>query len=82
MTHIARFVAAPRFRGYWATPGSSSLLDGANVHLRWSIEDSWVMSVGVRNLLEDANLEYVSELGDVVPTAIERTAFLNLRYSF
>ena len=54
----------------------------ANLHLRWRIEESWVLSLGVRNLLDDANLEYVSELGDVVPTAIERTAFMNLRYSF
>ena len=72
---IVRYVDNVDFRSldeYWQ----------ANVHLRWSIEDSWVMSVGVRNLLEDANLEYVSELGDIVPTAIERTAFLNLRYSF
>ncbi|MDJ0918659.1 MAG: TonB-dependent receptor [Woeseiaceae bacterium] len=54
----------------------------ANAHLRWRIEDSWVLSMGVRNLMDDVTAEYKSEMGDVVPVAIERTAFINLRYSF
>ena len=54
----------------------------ANVNVRWSPDDHWVMSAGVRNLLDDATVENISELGDVAPTAIERTAFINLRYSF
>ena len=39
-------------------------------------------ALGVRNLLDDGTIEYNSELGDIVPTRIERTAFANLRYSF
>ncbi len=54
----------------------------ANLHVRWSPNDQWVTSLGVRNLLDDGTLEYNSELGDIVPTRIERTAFVNLRYSF
>ncbi len=54
----------------------------ANVNLRWSIRDHWVVSMGVRNLLDDATEEYRSELGDVFPTEIERSAFLNLRFSY
>ncbi len=72
---LIRYVDDVEFRNideYWQ----------ANAHVRWRIEDSWVLSMGVRNLLDDATYEYYSEPGDVVPTAIERTAFLNLRYSF
>ncbi len=54
----------------------------ANVNVRWSIDDHWIFSLGVRNLLDDVTYEYYSELGDIRPTVIERTAFLNLRYSF
>jgi iron complex outermembrane receptor protein len=54
----------------------------ANLHLRWRSDENWVLSMGVRNLLDDATVEYASELGDIPKTAIERTAFLNLRYSF
>ena len=54
----------------------------ANLNVRWSPDDHWVMSAGVRNLLDDATLENTSELGDIVLTEIERTAFINLRYSF
>ena len=54
----------------------------ANLHVRWSPSEHWVTSLGVRNLLDDSTKEYQSELGDIVPTKIERTAFLNLRYSF
>lgn len=72
---LVRYVDEVEFRSlddYWQ----------ANLHLRWQIKDSWVLSVGVRNLLDDVTTEYYSELGDVVPTAIKRTAFANLRYSF
>jgi iron complex outermembrane receptor protein len=72
---LFRYVDEVEFRSideYWQ----------ANMHVRWSPNDHWVTSLGVRNLLEDGTLEYFSELGDVVPTRIERTAFANLRYSF
>ena len=54
----------------------------ANLHVRWQYGDAWVLSAGVRNLLDDATEEYRSEFGDVVTTEIERSAFLNLRYAF
>ena len=72
---LVRYVDEFEFRNideYWQ----------ANLHLRWSPNDHWVTSLGVRNLLDDGTLENVSELGDIVPTRIERTAFVNLRYSF
>ena len=54
----------------------------ANLHVRWNPSENWVVSLGVRNLLDDATVEYNSELGDIALTEIERTAFLNMRYSF
>ncbi len=72
---LIRYVDEVEFRSiddYWQ----------ANLHVRWSSEKNWVMSMGVRNLLNDATVEYESEIGDIPLTAIERTAFLNLRYSF
>ncbi|MEO1037315.1 MAG: TonB-dependent receptor [Pseudomonadota bacterium] len=54
----------------------------ANVHVRWQYQEGWVVALGVRNLLDDATDEYQSEFGDVVPTQIERSAYLNVRYSF
>ncbi|MBT8067693.1 MAG: TonB-dependent receptor, partial [Gammaproteobacteria bacterium] len=72
---LIRYVDEVNFRNideYWQ----------ANLHVRWSPSDSWVASLGVRNLLDDRTIEYKSELGDIVPTRIERTAFVNLRYSF
>lgn len=72
---LIRYVDEVEFRDiedYWQ----------ANLHVRWSPNDHWVTSLGVRNLLDDGTFEYNSELGDIVPTRIERTAFVNLRYSF
>ena len=72
---LVRYVDEVDFRNideYWQ----------ANLHVRWSPNDHWVTSLGVRNLLDDGTIEYNSELGDIVPTRIERTAFVNLRYSF
>ena len=72
---LVRYVDEIAFRNideYWQ----------ANVHVRWTPNEHWVTSLGVRNLLDEGTLEYNSELGDIVPTRIERTAFVNLRYSF
>lgn len=72
---LIRYVDEIEFRSiddYWQ----------ANLHVRWRSEENWVVSMGVRNLLDDTTIEYNSELGDIPRTAIERTAFLNLRYSF
>ena len=72
---LIRYVDEIKFRSiddYWQ----------ANLHVRWRAEKNWVVSMGVRNLLDDATVEYDSELGDIPRTAIERTAFLNFRYSF
>ncbi len=54
----------------------------ANANVRWALRESWVVSLGVRNLLDDVTQEYQSELGDLVPTQIERSAFLNLSYTY
>lgn len=54
----------------------------ANINVRWSLRDNWVVSAGVRNLLDDTTEEFYSELGDVYPTHIERSAFLNLSYTY
>jgi len=72
---FVRYVDEIQFRSiedYWQ----------ANLNVRWSPSEHWVMSLGVRNLLDDATVENTSELGDIVLTAIERTAFINLRYTF
>lgn len=53
-----------------------------NVNVRWQFHADWVLSAGVRNLLDDATLEYRSELFDVLSTEIERAAYLNLHYDF
>ncbi len=53
-----------------------------NVHLRWRYADNWTMSLGVRNLLRPETFEAISEFSDVVPTQIQRTAFVNLRHAF
>ncbi len=54
----------------------------ANVNVRWALRDNWIISAGVRNLLDDTTEEFYSELGDVYPTHIERSAFLNLSYTY
>ncbi|MEM6807705.1 MAG: TonB-dependent receptor [Pseudomonadota bacterium] len=53
-----------------------------NVNLRWQPTENWVLYLGVRNLFDDATLEYTSELFESLPTEIERSAYLNLRYDF
>ena len=54
----------------------------ANVNVRWAPRENWVISLGVRNLLDDTTEEFYSELGDVYPTHIERRAFLNLTFTY
>ncbi|MEM9386032.1 MAG: TonB-dependent receptor [Pseudomonadota bacterium] len=61
---------------------NTSAFTQANLHLRWRYGDHWSMSLGVRNLLRSQTLESVSEFSDVVPTAIQRTAFINVRHAF
>jgi len=58
--------------GYWQ----------ANVHWRYAVNDKVVISAGVRNLLDDDNPEFRSDIFDVRPTAIETSAFANLRFTF
>ena len=54
----------------------------ANVNARFQVADAWLLSFGARNLLDDRTLEYPSELFDVLPTEIERSYYLNLRFAF
>ncbi len=54
----------------------------ANVSARWEINRKWSASTGIHNLLRDSTIEARSELNDTPIVAIERSAFLNLSYSF
>lgn len=53
----------------------------ANLNVRMELGERWLLSSGVRNLL-GSQLEYQSEFADIFPTEIERSAYLNLRYSY
>lgn len=54
----------------------------ANVNVRWSVTPHWTVSVGARNLLDDDNVEFQSDLNELLRSGIERTAFANIRYEF
>jgi iron complex outermembrane recepter protein len=54
----------------------------ANVQVNWRVNDQWLLSVGGKNLLGDARLEYLSELNDIVPTEIERSILMRAEWSF
>ncbi|MEM6513757.1 MAG: TonB-dependent receptor [Pseudomonadota bacterium] len=54
----------------------------ANVHARWKMDDSWIASFGIRNALEDDNVEARSQISELPPIHIETAVFANLRYSF
>jgi iron complex outermembrane receptor protein len=54
----------------------------ANVQLSWRVSDEWQIAVGGNNLLHDTNLEYRSELNDVLPSEIERRLFLRAEWRF
>jgi outer membrane receptor protein involved in Fe transport len=58
--------------GYWQ----------ANLNWRTFLSDRVVLSAGVRNLMDDDTMEFQSDILDVIPTAIETSAFANLRFSF
>jgi iron complex outermembrane receptor protein len=54
----------------------------ANLQVTWVVSDQWRLSIGAQNLLDGARLEYYSELNDIVPTEIERRAFVRAEWSF
>ncbi len=54
----------------------------ANLNVRWKFRESWTVSFGVRNFLDDGNVEFVSDLNELQRSGIERTAFANIRYAF
>jgi iron complex outermembrane receptor protein len=65
-------IAAVGIADYWQ----------ANVQLSWRVNDQWQLAVGGNNLLDSANLEYLSELNDTLPTEIERRLFLRAEWRF
>lgn len=48
----------------------------------WSPSDRLQLSIVGRNLLDDAHQEFISEIRDIVPVAIERRAYIEMRWSF
>jgi iron complex outermembrane receptor protein len=54
----------------------------ANLQVTWAVSDHWRLSIGGQNLLDDSGVEYYSELNDLVPTEIERRAFVRAEWSF
>ncbi len=54
----------------------------ANINARWNLNDRLVASIGVRNALEDNNIEARSQINELPRIYIETAAFANLRYSF
>lgn len=54
----------------------------AHLNLAWDVNDKLRFSVGGRNLLDDGQIEFISDIREVVPTAIPRTVFANVLYTF
>lgn len=48
----------------------------------WSPSDRLQLSIVGRNLLDEAHQEFNSEIRDIVPVAIERRAYVEMRWSF
>ena len=69
--HVAALVAVP-INAYWS----------ADANFTWRASRNLEVALSGRNLLQKAHVEFVSELADVVPTQIERTVALRLRWTF
>ncbi|MEM9334666.1 MAG: TonB-dependent receptor [Pseudomonadota bacterium] len=54
----------------------------ANLHARWNVNNRWIASFGIRNAIEDDNIEARSQINELPRIYIETAAFANLRYSF
>ncbi len=54
----------------------------ADANLIWKPTESLHLALRGANLLDDAHREANSELNDIVPTAIERSVYATLRWSF
>ena len=54
----------------------------ADANLLWRLRPSCEVAVTGRNLLRQGHLEFISELADVVPTQIERTVGVKIRWTF
>jgi iron complex outermembrane recepter protein len=53
-----------------------------DTRLAWAPVESFELALSGKNLLDPEHLEYTSEIGDLVPTPIERSAALELRFRF
>jgi hypothetical protein len=53
-----------------------------DVRVAWSATQNFEIAAVGRNLIAGTHQEFVSELGDLVPVAIEPEAYVELRWSF
>lgn len=53
-----------------------------DVRLGWSPREELQIAVVGKNLLDDAHQEFISELADIVPVALERRAYIEASWSF
>ncbi len=54
----------------------------ANINARWTFDEKWAVSFGIRNLIEDNNVEARSQVNELPRIYIQSAAFANVRYSF
>lgn len=54
----------------------------ADIRVAWSPNEKLQIAVVGKNILEESHLEFISELGDIVPVEIERRAYFEVRWSF
>ena len=54
----------------------------ANINARWTFDEQWAVSLGIRNLIEDNNVEARSQINELPRIYIQSAAFANVRYSF
>ena len=68
----------------WTYVNSRAIDDYFRLDTRigWKIREFLEISLVGQNLLDSAHQEFISELMDVVPIAIERRAYVELRWSF
>ncbi len=54
----------------------------ADLRIAWSPRDTLQIAVVGKNLFDPGHIEFISEVGDVVPVEIERRASVEFRWSF
>ncbi len=53
-----------------------------NLHLNWHPKPRWSLALGARNAFRTSGLEYRSELNEIVATEIERSVYVQSRWTF